>query len=53
MKSQIEFQLRSLDYLTRNEYKLHLKKLIFESDNKEDIGRWKNVVNLIEQINQE
>jgi len=49
--SQIETQLRSIDYLSRLQYQKHLKNLSDLTDSKDEKERYKKVIQLIDNLN--
>lgn len=49
--SQIEKQLRSIDYLSRLQYQKHLKNLSVLTDSKDEKERYKKVIQLIDNLN--
>lgn len=49
--SQIETQLRSIDYLSRLQYQKHLKNLSVLTDSKDEKERYKKVIQLIDNLN--
>jgi hypothetical protein len=49
--SQIETQLRTIDYLSRLQYQKHLKNLSVLTDSKDEKERYKKVIQLIDNLN--